>query len=89
MLVRVRFSETDPGQVTGYSVTLPDHTRNDERARLSHSLDCDRDRRFDVVPCESSGGRNANTLVRAAKRGIRVVAHSPLFSHAHARRGRT
>jgi hypothetical protein len=25
VLVRVRFSETDPGQVTGYSVTLPGH----------------------------------------------------------------
>jgi hypothetical protein len=24
--VRVRFSETDPGQVTGYAVTLPGHT---------------------------------------------------------------
>ena len=29
MLVRVRFSETDPGQVTGYSVTLPGHTGPD------------------------------------------------------------
>jgi hypothetical protein len=26
VLVRVRFSETDPGQVTGYSVTIPGHT---------------------------------------------------------------
>ena len=26
VLVRVRFSETDPGQVTGYAVTLPGHT---------------------------------------------------------------
>jgi hypothetical protein len=26
VLVRLRFSETDPGQVTGYSVTLPGHT---------------------------------------------------------------
>ena len=25
MLVRVRFSKTDPGQVTGYAVTLPGH----------------------------------------------------------------
>ena len=29
VLVRVRFSETDPGQVTGYAVTLPDHTGPD------------------------------------------------------------
>jgi len=29
MLVRVRFSETDPGQVTGYAVTLPGHTGPD------------------------------------------------------------
>jgi hypothetical protein len=29
MLVRLRFSETDPGQVTGYSVTLPGHTGPD------------------------------------------------------------
>ena len=29
MLVRLRFSEADPGQVTGYSVTLPDHTGPD------------------------------------------------------------
>ena len=29
VLVRVRFSETDPGQVTGYSVTLPGHTGPD------------------------------------------------------------
>ena len=27
--VRLRFSETDPGQVTGYSVTLPGHTGPD------------------------------------------------------------
>jgi hypothetical protein len=26
VLVRLRFSQTDPGQVTGYSVTLPGHT---------------------------------------------------------------
>jgi len=26
VLVRVRFSETNPGQVTGYAVTLPGHT---------------------------------------------------------------
>jgi hypothetical protein len=26
VLVRVRFSETDPGQVTGYAITLPGHT---------------------------------------------------------------
>ena len=26
VLVRLRFSETDPGQVTGYAVTLPGHT---------------------------------------------------------------
>ena len=26
VLVRVRFSQTDPGQVTGYAVTLPGHT---------------------------------------------------------------
>jgi hypothetical protein len=29
VLVRVRFSEVDPGQVTGYSVTLPGHTGPD------------------------------------------------------------
>ena len=29
VLVRLRFSETDPGQVTGYSVTLPGHTGPD------------------------------------------------------------
>jgi MobA/VirD2-like, nuclease domain len=29
VLVRVRFSETDPGQVTGYSVTLPGHAGPD------------------------------------------------------------
>ena len=29
VLVRVRFSEIDPGQVTGYSVTLPGHTGPD------------------------------------------------------------
>jgi hypothetical protein len=29
VLVRVRFSQTDPGQVTGYSVTLPGHTGPD------------------------------------------------------------
>ena len=29
VLVRVRFSETDPGQVTGYAVTLPGHTGPD------------------------------------------------------------
>jgi hypothetical protein len=29
VLIRVRFSETDPGQVTGYSVTLPGHTGPD------------------------------------------------------------
>jgi hypothetical protein len=29
MLVRLRFSETDPGQVTGYSVSLPGHTGPD------------------------------------------------------------
>ena len=29
MLVRLRFSETDPGQVTGYSVTLPGHIEPD------------------------------------------------------------
>ena len=29
VLVRVRFSETDPEQVTGYSVTLPGHTEPD------------------------------------------------------------
>jgi hypothetical protein len=29
VLVRVRFSETDPGQVTGYAVTLPGHSGAD------------------------------------------------------------
>jgi hypothetical protein len=29
LLVRLRFSETNPGQVTGYSVTLPGHTGPD------------------------------------------------------------
>ena len=29
VLVRLRFSETDPGQVTGYAVTLPGHTGPD------------------------------------------------------------
>ena len=29
VLVRLRFSQTDPGQVTGYSVTLPGHTGPD------------------------------------------------------------
>jgi hypothetical protein len=29
VLIRVRFSETDPGQVSGYSVTLPGHTGPD------------------------------------------------------------
>jgi hypothetical protein len=33
VLVRVRFSETDPGQVTGYSVTLPGHTGPDGTPR--------------------------------------------------------
>jgi hypothetical protein len=33
MLVRVRFSETDPGQVTGYAVTLPGHTGPDGAPR--------------------------------------------------------
>jgi hypothetical protein len=31
--VRLRFSETDPGQVTGYSVTLPGHVGPDEAVR--------------------------------------------------------
>ncbi|MFG2006837.1 relaxase/mobilization nuclease domain-containing protein [Spirillospora sp. NPDC048911] len=29
LVIRQRFSETAPGQVTGYAVTLPDHTGND------------------------------------------------------------
>src|ERR1700722_14811638 len=29
VLVRLRFSDADPGLLTGYSVTLPEHTRND------------------------------------------------------------
>ena len=33
VLVRVRFSEIDPGQVTGYSVTLPGHTGPDGTLR--------------------------------------------------------
>jgi hypothetical protein len=33
MLVRLRFSELDPGQVTGYSVTLPGHTGPDGTLR--------------------------------------------------------
>ena len=33
VLVRVRFSETDPGQVTGYAVTLPGHTGPDGAPR--------------------------------------------------------
>ena len=33
VLVRVRFSETDPGQVTGYAVTLPGHTGPEGRPR--------------------------------------------------------
>ena len=33
MLVRVRFSETDPGQVTGYAVTLPGDNRPDGAPR--------------------------------------------------------
>jgi hypothetical protein len=33
VLVRVRFSETDPGQVTGYAVTLPGHTGPDGEPR--------------------------------------------------------
>jgi hypothetical protein len=33
VLVRVRFSETDPGQVTGYAVALPGHTGPDGAPR--------------------------------------------------------
>jgi hypothetical protein len=33
VLARVRFSETDPGQVTGYAVTLPGHTGPDGAPR--------------------------------------------------------
>jgi hypothetical protein len=33
VLVRARFSETDPGQVTGYAVTLPGHTGPDGEPR--------------------------------------------------------
>ena len=33
VLVRVRFSETDPGQVTGYAVTFPGHTGADGAPR--------------------------------------------------------
>jgi hypothetical protein len=33
MLVRVRFSQTDPGQVTGYAVTLPGHTGHEGAPR--------------------------------------------------------
>ena len=33
MLVRLRFSDADPGQVTGYSVTLPGHAGHDGAAR--------------------------------------------------------
>jgi MobA/VirD2-like, nuclease domain len=33
VLVRVRFSETDPGQVTGYAVTLPGHSGPDGAMR--------------------------------------------------------
>jgi hypothetical protein len=33
VLVRLRFSETDPGQVTGYSVTLPGHKARDGAAQ--------------------------------------------------------
>ena len=32
VLVRLRFSDADPGQVTGYSVTLPEHTGHDGAA---------------------------------------------------------
>ena len=33
VLMRLRFSEIDPGQVTGYSVTLADHTTRDGTRR--------------------------------------------------------
>ena len=65
MGVRVRFSEIDPGQVTGYSVSLPGHSGRDGAAawygggRLSADLTLPRlRRRWDPTgssPAESPG----------------------------------
>ena len=82
MLVRVRFSETDPGQVTGYAVTLPGHTGPDGAprwyggGRLAAGL---------TLPQLRRRWAQAPSRARGARRGVPV--HCPGTGHDLPARG--
>ena len=83
VLVRVRFSETDPGQVTGYSVTLPGHTGPDGTplwyggGRLAAGLTLPRLRdRWNRAP-GGSGGTFRSAAVHCPGTGRDLPARGP------------
>jgi hypothetical protein len=81
VLVRLRYSQTDPGQVTGYAVTLPGHTGNDGApawyggGRLAAGLTLPRLRRsWDSGQC-SVPGRSGAFRFTAPERDA-IYAHA-------------
>jgi hypothetical protein len=82
VLVRVRFSETDPGQVTGYSVTVPGHTGPDGTplwyggGRLAAGLTLPAAGTLEPRP-RRVGGTFRNTTVHRPRTGRDLPARGP------------
>ena len=82
MLVRLRFSETDPGQVTGYAVTLPGHTGPDGApawyggGRLAAGLTLPQLRR------RWSQARSSSRGARRERSGSPPRNATPIYAHA-------
>jgi hypothetical protein len=76
VLVRVRFSETDPGQVTGYAVTLPGHTGPEGEprwyggGRLAAGLTVPQLRRHWAQPPSGAPGRGPTFRFTAPERDM-------------------
>jgi len=98
VLVRMRFSETDPGQVTGYAVTLPGHTGPERKqrwyggGRLAAGLTLPQLRRHWAQPPNGAPGRDAafwftaperDTIYRhASRQAARAAEHIRHCAHS-------